>query len=777
VAATVIDQLVVELGLDVSKFTRGQSQALGQLRQFQQQAHQTGHGIMAGPMGQVHTVFTGLTNPIQLVHQGLINIGNQALKTGATVGGAAGVMSYGLAGVAAGALAALAALKAVQEIIREVDKSSKEAQATGYISKWTGTSPEYMSRFAMAAFEKTGAPPEQTQEALYGLQQSIHAFIDPTSTSAGTRTGPLAALAKHGINWVPDRSKSEQQNLQELLTKISETMAKSKPEDAQVFGQQLGIPRLLTEFMQGGAVAMNAAMQHAKLVETTKEETEAAMRLQTAEREVSAETDKLARILMEAVSSALEGFLSLLGYIEKKLIELGLMSSKGAGDESDEGFKSGLQAPKGSHWEVDPSGHYRTAPGDEPEFEGGTKFLGMTFGGHPPAGWYLDNDNGTLGAPRLVKRVPQFSGTGTGGGASNLDTTGTGVGHVSSKAERIAFIRAYAQEKGLNPDALVATAAGEGLGGYIGDHGSSFGDFQLHTGGGMGDLAIAAGINVSNPNTWKEQDKFAIDQMAAHRDAGPGWYAGQWHSTLPGTSLAWAAHSFATPVATPEPPPAISTDGGVVAIGDSIARGFQKFGGAPGTGADLDPTNTTVNAAGGRSPETILRYLKNLPTGSLAGKKVVFSTGVSNGPDQVGLVPQQFEELKRLGAADVVVAGVGTKAGMEGGRYYDLNRYNSLIQGYAQKAGDSFLGALPAVVHPSSDYYKSAMRLLGTAQAATTASNTTHNHGDVTGVSGDLNIHLPSGTDPYSVGNTAAAIIESQTRRKVAVGNANTVQE
>ena len=147
---------------------------------------------------------------------------------------------------------------------------------------------------------------------------------------------------------------------------------------------------------------------------------------------------------------------------------------------------------------------------------------------------------------------------------------------------------------------------------------------------------------------------------------------------------------------------------GPIAIGDSIARGFQRFGGVSGTGKDLAPTDTTVDAAGGRSPSTILTYLKNLPDGALRGRHVIFSTGVSNAPNEIGLVPQQLAELKRLGAAGVRVVGVGTRAGEEGGQHFDLGPYNAQIQGFAKAAGDDFLGGLPAVVHPSRDYYRQA---------------------------------------------------------------------
>lgn len=124
------------------------------------------------------------------------------------------------------------------------------------------------------------------------------------------------------------------------------------------------------------------------------------------------------------------------------------------------------------------------------------------------------------------------SGTGTGSGSYELGSIPSGGDHGTgaSLQDRIAFYRQYAQSKGINPDTVQATVMGEGASAYVGDQGTSFGDFQLHTGGGMGDLAQKAGINVTDPTTWKEQGQFAIDQMAAHRGGGADWYMGQWHS-------------------------------------------------------------------------------------------------------------------------------------------------------------------------------------------------------------------------------------------------------
>ena len=77
----------------------------------------------------------------------------------------------------------------------------------------------------------------------------------------------------------------------------------------------------------------------------------------------------------------------------------------------------------------------------------------------------------------------------------------------------------------------VARSEGLG-GTYAGDQGSSFGDFQLHVGGragggnavsGLGDeFSRSTGLDPSDPSNWKAMDRFALQWAKTH-----GW--GAWH--------------------------------------------------------------------------------------------------------------------------------------------------------------------------------------------------------------------------------------------------------
>lgn len=100
----------------------------------------------------------------------------------------------------------------------------------------------------------------------------------------------------------------------------------------------------------------------------------------------------------------------------------------------------------------------------------------------------------------LQKDVPGAAdgGAGTPGGAMN-------------QAQVIAYVRQNAAKYGLDPDAALAVADQEGLGGGIGDGGTSFGPWQLHIGGAL------PGNITSNQQDWawsQEGIDYALRTMA-----------------------------------------------------------------------------------------------------------------------------------------------------------------------------------------------------------------------------------------------------------------------
>lgn len=106
------------------------------------------------------------------------------------------------------------------------------------------------------------------------------------------------------------------------------------------------------------------------------------------------------------------------------------------------------------------------------------------------------------------------------------------------------YIARAAMARGMDPEIALRVARSEGLRGYVGDEGSSFGPFQLHYGNvagggnrvsGLGDVFTQqTGLDARDPSTWRHQVDFSLDQ-AAKGGWSPwhGWKGSQW-AGIPG---------------------------------------------------------------------------------------------------------------------------------------------------------------------------------------------------------------------------------------------------
>lgn len=120
----------------------------------------------------------------------------------------------------------------------------------------------------------------------------------------------------------------------------------------------------------------------------------------------------------------------------------------------------------------------------------------------------------------------------------------------------------------------------------------------------------------------------------------------------------------------------------VYAVGDSHAGGLIRYGGLKGT-MGADPSAVNADAANSRSPKQVYDYIASRPADYWKGKSVTLSTGVSNDPSQVDLVPWQIQALKDRGANVVGVAGFGPK----GAAGTDMRPVADKVAAYAAEKG------------------------------------------------------------------------------------------
>ena len=168
-------------------------------------------------------------------------------------------------------------------------------------------------------------------------------------------------------------------------------------------------------------------------------------------------------------------------------------------------------------------GHFGVGGITMPETPGGLGVRGIR--GASGAGPAFQQFGASGGPITVQPRQGASGGGGKGGG-----------GHAASKTEMESYIREAAKARGIDPEVALRVARSEGLNTYKGDKDSkgnytSFGPYQLHYaghGGGMSSKGLGdsftkeTGLDARNPNTWRQQVDYALNNAAKG-----GW--GPWH--------------------------------------------------------------------------------------------------------------------------------------------------------------------------------------------------------------------------------------------------------
>ena len=199
-----------------------------------------------------------------------------------------------------------------------------------------------------------------------------------------------------------------------------------------------------------------------------------------------------------------------------------------------------------------------------------------TFGGGAAS-----TGGGGSGAATFNER---FSGAAGGGGRGPTFRSGVGPGRTGRPGAGApggggdprgleGYIRQKATENGIDPDTAVAVARSEGLSNPIGDHGTSHGAFQLHTGGGLGDaFRKETGLDPADPANEKATIDFALKNAAKG-----GW--GPWHGAANTGIGPWAGIGGRpgvprTAAAAPTGDPAAVMPGAGTAVGGGPPAAF-----------------------------------------------------------------------------------------------------------------------------------------------------------------------------------------------------------
>ena len=728
-AAHVIDAFIVELGLDPTKFDQTKAKFYRTLQEMEDRTDRTSRSMSrrGGSISNIQQALFNIHHPILGAINQLENLSEAAQKSGSGIFRGMGVGAAGLSRLASAGIVAYGAVKAVQEVTEKIQSSVNQTAAYSRAGQIGGFSAPFASAAGIALGRALPGKDLTTNvtEWLKNTVQRVQQF-----QQTGNQAVVEQFLRLPGVNWYD--LQNGKITPEELLLKTIGEVGKEATIPAGVArGQQAGLDEdlALAAYKIGGRQKAEAEIARARELALTKDEVDAANRLAAATQEVVNQFTKLEREMIAFAEGPLTAILTKI----TDILHLARTNPSELVKQSAWGLARGIFNPAGVGTSL---GLGRGFPG-APSASGGS-FLGRAWD------WITGRREPAATAP-----IPPATG-------------GTGTGHVAPNAEIISYIRQKATALGLNPDAIINTVSNEGLSSYVGDHGTSFGDFQLHTGGGMGDTAIAAGINIRDPSTWKAQTDFALGEMAKHK-GNADWYRGTWHG-----SSAWDAANF--------------SKGGSSALSSGALNVIDKtrefgIGNSWGT---MHPEGMIIHHTGGRgSPEDVMNVLKKRNLGS------------------------QFIIDREGNVIQILPEGARGRHIMEGWGALGQGRSNANMQGVEIIANDDsdvtpkqIQAAMQLIKRQSAMYgydpiknvfghgevnpgHKQATEGLTVAEAVrhgglqrdlaeqranvTTASNDNSTNFDNDVHVGTINVHANTTSDGYAIGGATATAIRRQT--------------
>ena len=713
---TIIDALVVELGLDAKGFTEGTQEIIRRLRQLEDDAKRTGGGIertgsnvvsffrqVEHPISSLRGHFERLATYIEKPRKDLTDLAATGRRAGSGVeagalAGASGLRVLGVAGIAA-----TATMASLGKIMKEAAESAQGVFHTGVGAGAAGTPIRQFSAISQALRIGGNVPEEQTQNWLANWRQWQN-----TLATSGQGSERVTNIARAGFQGDATRATGEQ-----VLTSLAKYYSTLTEDLAITLGKYIDLtPEQSRELRRQGANLPGsiAAQQDTAM---TSHQLAMAAELQTAQNRLATSWGNLSRKIYEVLDPAFAAFDSWLS----KIIDDLTVGTVGTGIF-------------------------------------GILTTGTAAAAGIPSGSWLD---------RFFKWIGSNGGRATSGGALGPGSYGQGLpapGGQSSADPRgmIPIIRAAAIRNGIDPDVAVAVARSEGLGNPVGDNKTSFGAMMLHIGGGVGDLFRKdTGLDPSDPKNEVATIDYAMQYAAKY-----GW--GAWHGA------ARIGIGDRQGIGTPSAPgaPGALSGSNTLALGDSIAAGIAGAGklnerisqaGYGGQGRLEDRNDPSYQAVWGRTPAQVLATLKALNPASLRGKNVLLSGGASNDPTQVALAGEMIDFLLAAGANPELlgVSGIANE-----------DKVNETLRGIATSKGVPFAPLLATGyggrrnVHPN-DYginLAADMALIRKQQAgAGTTSGGDQNNNQNINV-GKIDITVNEG-HPYGVGGASGNILKN----------------
>lgn len=510
---TVLDSLVITLGLDPSQFTKGQRDAAEAFLKTKEESLRTAKEMEAAGK-RAASFFSELRANV------------------------------------IGLFAAFTAGKGLREFVEDMTRGDA---ATGRFARQLGISTELLSAWQGAA-ERTGGSAQGVTASMAGLTDELEQY------KLGMPPGQAIQFF-NSLHISLRQSNGAWKTASDLYLELADRLRGIDPRRAAAIMRSIGAdPGMVNLMLMGGDALRRLLAEMQRVAAVTPRDAAAAAARQDAWTKLARTSEELGRTLLTAVTPAILAFTRALQALEEFLeqhpdilgtlatgiaalatvLSLGLIGRVGAFFTAITGGATGalaavsrlygvvvalvaavggLQALHDLQPTPEEADAIRKRMGvTDPEWDAIRKRQRELFG--PPGG-----------AP---DRKPDL-----------LDWLGIGSGYrtdADGADEHEKFIRAEAAKRGIDPDVAAQVASSEGLGRGPGDAGSSFGDFQMHVGGiapggnaarGLGDdFRRDTGLDPRDPANWRAMDMYALDYAKEH-----GWGLQHGWKGLPFTGI------------------------------------------------------------------------------------------------------------------------------------------------------------------------------------------------------------------------------------------------
>lgn len=254
---TVIDEFVVSVGLDPSKFTEGQKKVLAEFKKTQQAAV-----------------------------EGAKNAESSAANLGNSISKVTGKM-LGLLSLAAGGVG-------LKQFVADQVRSNAETGRTAYLLE---TSTGALSKWRNVA-RLSGSTAEAFTSAIGGLSTEFEHFKQTGQSSL------IPLFNQLGIDL------KDIKDFEHLLTTMSDRFQKKGPSEARYIGKQFGFDEAFTKFLTHGPDNLARMVKEAQSLGTvTDEDAAAASRLEKAWTAVSIAIESTGRVVVTKAAPTVANFL------------------------------------------------------------------------------------------------------------------------------------------------------------------------------------------------------------------------------------------------------------------------------------------------------------------------------------------------------------------------------------------------------------------------------------------------------------------------------------